>query len=184
MIFTSHIAGGYLAVKLVSKLKSQPLLRKSGFLMIGIAGAVVPDADYFFYTHIKDHHNSLLHSPMFWLFCYLMAQLVFLAIPRVRRFRMHINVFALGVLTHMFLDWYAARTAGIRIFYPFLDTRYSLFPLNPEAGQVGTTSNVSSYTEFFKFYAENTFLLISEVALVITAVGVWLSERFKNKPAK
>lgn len=179
MTLPAHLAAGYLAVKLVNKTSPSLKLNSLG-LMAGIAGAILPDIDFFFFRYIKDHHNSWLHIPLFWLGLYLLIYIITLFKKNVS-VKKYTALFLIGIATHLFLDWFSGRTTGIKIFYPFSKTVYSLFPLNPQKGLVSTTIFPTKETiDFFKFYSQNTFLMIMEIAIIGLGFSVWLLNRLKQ----
>ena len=86
-----------------------------------------------------------------------------------------------GVITHLFLDWFSGRTAGIQIFHPFSNKIYSLFTLNPEKGKILVFPNRQQLA-YLRFYTENKFLTFIELGIMFTALVMWIkaSKRKSN----
>ena len=174
MTLPAHLSGSYLGFILVDKVHPEFGFNTDGLLITGILGSIFPDVDFFFSKYVKDHHDSLLHSPLFWLVIYIFIY-GFCVIIGYDALKNYISAFIIGVSIHFFLDWYSARTAGIRVFYPFSKKRYSLFPLNPQKGKiVPKIFPTREYAKFFKFYMENKFLLISEISLIVVGIIVFI----------
>ncbi len=167
MTFAGHIGGAYITLQLANAFN--PTLRlDQPTVLIGIIGGAIPDIDSFFYKQIKDHHDSPLHTPFVWasFFLFLLGVNYFLNMG----LQLYIFALLIGVFSHIFLDWYAGRIAGVRIFYPFSKKRYSLFPMNPDQGKVPLKAVFTK--EYIKFYSKNRFLLISEIFIVLAAIAL------------
>ncbi len=137
-------------------------------MAICLVGTLLPDIDTQFFKYLKDHHNSISHAPLFWLT--LISVVYGISwLTKDRKIRPDLAAFSLGVFSHLFLDWFGGKTAGILIFYPFSHTVYSLLPLHPERGQISTLPS-REWLEFSKFYLTNTFLVISELSIVLVAI--------------
>ena len=181
MTLPAHISGGYLVIKLVNKINPNLGYDSSGLIIAAVVGAVFPDIDFFFFKYFKDHHNSIPHTPLFWLSAYIIVYLMgfFLKNQFIKSYS---TALAIGIFVHLFLDWFNARAAGIRILYPFSEKMFSLFPINPEKGKVPTSLfpfPKKEYIEFYKFYAQNTFLLFTEISITVTGLLVWIFNKLK-----
>lgn len=170
MIFWAHVSSGYLVGKLIQNINSQPNYKLLFYSIL--VGTIFPDLDIFFFRYIKDHHDSPLHTPFFWLlictFIYLYGTIIFSSILKT-----FIKFFFLGVNLHMFLDWSSGRAAGIRIFYPFADNRFSLFPLYPEKAKFSMFS-IPDLIKFYQFYLQNRLLVGIEILIIIGGIMLWL----------
>lgn len=181
MILPAHISGGYLALNIVNKIYPNLGLSTNGLMVAGLVGSVLPDIDFVFFKYVKDHHNSWVHAPLFWIAIYLVIFTLGLIIKN-QVIKDYSTALIIGILTHLFLDWFSGRTAGIRIFYPFSEQVFSLYPLNPKKGEVPTSIFPNKeYIEFFKFYAQNKFLLFSEIGLTITGIFLFVFNFVKGK---
>lgn len=76
MTIPAHLAGGYLAIKLIDKINPNIGLGEGGVLMLGLVGSVLPDIDFFFSKYIRDHHSTIPHTPLFWLAMYSFIYLI------------------------------------------------------------------------------------------------------------
>ena len=149
-------------------------------MITGIIGALIPDIDFVFFKNIKDHHNSIPHSPLFWI---LVSSILYLLafLTENTLLENYVIAFTIGVLVHLFLDWFSGRTAGIRVFYPFSKKVYSLYPLNPTEGEVSTSLIPNkSHIKFFKFYAENKFLLYVEILIILAGLGLFILDGYAS----
>lgn len=174
MTLPAHLAAGYLAIKLVDNINPSLGFGANELLLAGVVGSALPDVDFVFFKHIKDHHNSWFHAPSFWMFICLILILISLFLSN-QGFRNISIALSIGLFTHLFLDWFAGRTAGIRVFYPISKKMFSLYPLNPQKGKV-TTSLIpkKEHWEFFKFYSQNKFLLSVEILLIVLGLSIWI----------
>ena len=174
MTLPAHIAGGYLAIKLTHKLFLKSKISQTTSIKAAIIGAMLVDLDIFIYPLMKDHHDSLLHTPFFWLILYLIS-FVFNKFILSQKLKVLSDALFVGIMSHLFLDWFGARSAGIRIFYPFSNLRYSLFPLDPEKAAISIYS-LPQLIEFGKFYGENKFLVSIEVTVILLALFILIKQ--------
>ncbi len=164
--FPSHAAGAYLAIRLADYLDPSLGLGRSSLVITAVLAGMISDIDGLFYIgHLRDHHDTPLHTPVFWV-------AVFIVLSGVNysanwNIQLYLTSGFIGIASHLFLDWYAGRVAGLRVFYPLTKKRYSLFPLhrNKEVFKF----NMQGAKEYIKFYTSNRFLLISEVLVVVVA---------------
>lgn len=175
MIIPAHLAGGYLALRLVDKLQSEMGFRNNEMMVIGILGAILPDIDSFRFKYIKDHHDSFTHLPLFWVLAFSLAcglEILF----KIQIVNYTIALF-LGIFTHLFLDWLSGRTTGIKIFYPLSKKAYSLFKINPDKGKIPISLLPNRENkDFLVFYWENKFLFFVEIGIIIFGLGYLLTE--------
>src|SRR3989339_965647 len=68
MFLPSHLAGGCIAVYLVDKTFRLPGKKAKAVTAGILTGSVFPDIDALFFSSIKDHHDSWLHTPLFYIF--------------------------------------------------------------------------------------------------------------------
>lgn len=165
MILLTHLAGGYLVLKVAKKKYPKIETKKSIFLLSILIGSIFPDIDLFTSKYLVDHH-SFLHTPLFWILIFIFLYFLFKKINR--NINVYLILFILGVMTHLFLDWFGARSTGVRLFYPFYQKDYSLFPLQLERGKVEVLSIPGR--EYLTFYMENWFLFITEILICIAAL--------------
>lgn len=158
----AHLASGLVINKIFSNKNKAD---KTKLLFFSLLGAFLPDLDYLFFSYPKDHHHSLFHTPLFWL----SLVIIFFLFLKKKKEKMLLQAFSLSLLLHFIIDWYGARTAGIRILYPLSDKVYSLFPLQPKRGKISIFSN-QAQREYLKFYFSNQFLVGSEILFIIGAV--------------
>lgn len=167
MVLPSHVAGGYVAISVIDSIYPNLGFGSGGLLLAGLVGSVLPDIDFVFFKYVKDHHNSWLHTPIFWIILYVIVFIIGIVVQN-NGIIIYNTAFLIGTITHLFLDWFSGRTAGIRISYPFSIKVFSLYPLNPQKGKVLTSLfPTKEHREFFKFYAKNKFLLCFEMSLVM-----------------
>lgn len=135
MIFPAHLVGGYLAIKIANKINPNLGLLNNGLIITGLVGSVLPDVDLFFFKNLKDHHNSWFHAPLFWVSVYATIT-IFSLITKNQTIMSYSTALIIGVLVHIFLDWFSARTTGIKFLYPFSEKMFSLYPLSPQKGEI------------------------------------------------
>lgn len=181
MMLPAHLSGGYIAVNLVDKLYPGLGIGSSGLLVTTMIGSVLPDVDFVFSKYIKDHHSTWPHSPLLWIAVYTLVFSIGI-IFKNQLVRNYSTALIIGIFIHLFLDWFNARTAGIRIFYPFSERLYSLFPVQPHKGEVPIFPFLSKeYIEFFKFYSQNKFLLFSEIGVTVSGFILFIFNILKSK---
>lgn len=164
MTLPAHVAGGYVALKVTTNIASGLGLAEPEMLLVTILGSILMDVDVFFYKEMKEHHNSLLHTPLFWVLIFILGYGI-----------SWFNALFIGVFSHFFLDWFSARRSGIRIFHPFSQKMYSLFPLDP--GEWGSSFRLFPKKGQVEFYIKNKFLFLTEILLILGALGIWILER-------
>lgn len=162
----AHLSSGYLVYKL-SEINIHELPNKA-ILGLAMAGAFAPDIDGFFGSKLNSHRYTVFHAPLFWIGLVTLTFLIGRLINSVV-IQKGVLVFAVGVFSHLFLDWVSARTCGIMLFYPFSKKPYSLFPLKPEMGNVPTFPE-KSHLKFWKFYLENKFLIGAEASILFLGI--------------
>ncbi len=169
----AHISSGYL----IYKLTAHPLgVNDPTLLLISVIGANTPDIDSLFGNKMKDHRNTIFHSPLFWIFLYLLL----FSTDILGTSHLHmLNLFTLGVLIHLSLDWVSARTSGIRLFYPFSKKLYSLFPTQPEKGDIPVFPN-KKHKEFWRFYLENKLLILFELIIITSPLFLLILSKLRS----
>lgn len=174
MTLPAHVAGGYLALKVTTNIVPGLGLTEPEMLLVTILGSVLMDIDVFFYKEMRDHHNSLLHTPLFWVLIFILGYGIdwFTKNPSIKNIT---NALFISVFSHFLLDWFSARRSGIRIFYPFSQKMYSLFPL--DQGKWGSSFRIFPKKEQVEFYIKNKFLFLTEILLTLGALGIWTLER-------
>lgn len=161
---STHLASGYLVYRAAAFLGAT---QSANLLLLSMLGSFAPDIDGLFPgQRMNNHRNTIFHTPFFWILACLLA-LLFLQISRPG-FLIYSLVFFIGSFLHLFLDWVSARTGGVRLFYPFSQKAYSLFPLSLEHGDIPVLPN-GGYKNFWKFYFQNTFLIIVEASIILFA---------------
>lgn len=122
-----HLPFGYLVSKLLSKSVDGSKINLRLFIIFGIAGAVAPDIDMFYFYLIDNrqqhHHSYWPHFPIVWvsllLVCAIWYQVVLNKIKAVFGL-----IFSFCGFLHMLLD---SIVGDIWWFAPFIDKSYSLF---------------------------------------------------------
>lgn len=176
MLIPTHIATGYI---LSEAYINNFNLREADSVLITtftIAGSLVSDIDGLFGNQMKDHRKTPFHTPLIWLLSVL-AILLFSFLTRNEKIMIYSMMFGLGVFLHLLLDWFGGRTTGIRIFYPFSQRQYSLFPHDPQKGAISMfphRKNIKKYFKFVKFYFKNKILVTTEIIINLFAILVWV----------
>lgn len=179
MIFLTHLATGYLISQAIINKINSTGVDKGLLTSLAIAGAIAPDVDGLFGKQMRDHRKTPFHAPLAWAVLILMIYLLIL-LTNNTQLAIYLLVFAIGVFTHLFLDWFSSRTSGVWIFYPFSKKLYSLFPLDQSQGKVSifpNRKNFQEYLKFVKFFFKNKFLVITELLINLVVFFVW----FKSK---
>ena len=105
-------------------------------LWIGVVAANLPDLDVLLFAWDRQEatwqHRGLTHSFFGWPILALAGAWASRRWTRTGRYRDHLELWALGLLSHVLLDW--PTTYGTQLFWPLTDTRFSLrwiFILDP-----------------------------------------------------
>lgn len=138
MITVTHLGVGYVFSKTYCDLLGMQCGSEQLFTSVAMISSVLPDVDIFFGKKINEHRNTLFHTPFFWVGVIFLLTIV--SIVR-KSFWPYVIASSFGVFSHLFLDWFSGRTSGIRILYPFSRKMYSLFPLNPQKGNISFIPN-------------------------------------------
>lgn len=171
MFVPSHIASGFL----IGKGLKGWLPKNRDLVLMVIIGAVIPDVDGVFTETVAGHH-SILHTPILWIGFYTLVIIMSKMFNRKNIQQLGLGVM-LGAQLHLFTDWFTARTVGIQWLYPFSHKDFSLYPIQPEQGQVTVWEMVKD--PYFSFYLENGFLLCTEIIICLSALIIAI--RTKNE---
>jgi len=172
MLPFAHLSSGYLVYAAVAHtvdLDNVPLFG------IALAGAMAPDIDGLFGAQMKDHRNTVFHAPLFWLGLSIVAFI--LGRIFVPTLKLPMLTFFLSVFVHLSLDWFSARTSGIRLLYPFSKKNYSCFPLLPEKGTLPVfpdKEHLKTWVEFWRFYFSKKFLVITELLITVSPFVIYI----------
>ena len=178
MLLPTHIASGYLIAQVYINNFNLEGVSSDLITTIAIVGSLVSDVDGLFGKQLKNHRKTPLHTPLIWLLFILIIFLIGFITDK-RKMIAFSTVFIIGILFHLFLDWFGQRAAGIRIFYPLSKKQYSLFPLNPQKAAFSVfpnRNNIKKYREFVKFYFKNKFLIVTEILIILTAMLIWVKQ--------
>lgn len=125
-MIVAHLPAGYLVARLWRRLRPASAGAPGLIAWWGAIGGVSPDIDAFwsaFVDHFSVHHHRYItHWPMFWLCVFGLAAAV-LALRRARSGWQCLAVFALGVTSHLFLDWFVS---PVWLLAPFVDQGFHL----------------------------------------------------------
>ena len=171
----AHLSSGYLVYEYVLATTSA----EGGLLFsVALAGSMAPDIDGLFGSKMKDHRSTVFHSPLIWLALYAGLHLTSLTV--IPNATPYVTAFFLAAFAHHLLDWFAARTGGVRLLYPFSKKTHSFFPLQPERGGVPVwpkKDSMKEWIDFWKFYFSNKFLIGAELFVVVSSIFVYGSTR-------
>ncbi len=171
----AHTAGSYLAAELAAKLMPYAGINEPTVLLTAVIAGNLPDLDMFFVKggSLK-HRNTITHTPIFWIiFCSL-----FIIISTFINHYIFINAFAftIGVFTHLFLDWFAARgdgVGGIRLLYPWSKKHYGFHKLKKLPNYVVKNFKFSKY--LFTYYWKDGLLFYSEILVILAGMGLFIA---------
>jgi len=169
MFINSHIATGYLAGKIAKQ--------DSKWTLLLIASTVFPDIDGLWSNTVAGHH-SILHTPIFWILFFLVGTGVGI-FQKNELIRKAVFIIFIGTMLHLITDWLTARTVGIRWLYPFSETNYWIYPIQPEKGNIPIWDMI--VPPYFPFYFENKVLAYGEVLLNLAAIGLFGMNYFRKR---
>lgn len=170
----AHVAAGYLATQVAGLIRPDLSFNTPAMIIAGVVAGNFPDLDFLFVKDKFQHRNTVTHAPLFWA-----AIIVFLfavsGVLKNDQVFSYVLVFSLGIFSHFFADWYAAReddAGGIRLFYPFSKKHYGLMPLKKKTFSIKNVMGMLSI-DFLKYYMQNRFLFYSELLLIVTGLVIF-----------
>ncbi len=165
MLPPAHLLSGYavlLTLTYVTDITVTP-----GILFAAGVLAVFPDVDMLWSDSIQGHHNSLLHVPLFWIG----VTTILLIAPVPTWLAVLVGT---ETLFHLFTDYVAGRTTGVMLLYPIRSTNYSLFPVEPEHGELVLVDGIDAIRTYISFYVENRIVIGFEVVMMgLGAAALW-----------
>jgi len=167
----SHLASGYILGKFVKR----SLWTISPFMPVLIIASILPDLDGVSSETVAGHH-SILHTPICWIVIFGLMGFVGRITQNEKIKPISLGIF-IGTQLHLFLDWFTARTVGIKWLYPFSDKDYFLYKIQPEQGEGPVWEMIQN--PYFSFYMENSFLFWSEIGLLFTTVIILYRNRLR-----
>ena len=171
MIPISHAATGIFILRIFSFFNPAVLFNLPGIL-IAILLSLLPDIDIFWAKKLNTH-KSFLHAPLPWI-------LLFVILYSINFFTHFVSTWILyflivQALAHILLDYITCRTAGVKIFYPFQNKEYSLFPHTKSYGNLELHEIVGKKSKnFWKHYLKNKNLVFFELLTWLLGVAVFL----------
>lgn len=179
MIFPGHIAGGYLAAKVVLALSHTAFTsgQTTALLTIGTIAGELPDMDIlFFFLHHKyskdvekrnNHRTFVTHAPAFWL---VISLLIAGAgwIGNSPFTEMLGWLILAGTWTHFFLDSFEY---GIRWLWPFSDRRFAMRQI-VEPDISAPQGTIAHYRELVGKVWNKRLTYVLEVIVVVGALLV------------
>ena len=171
MFVNSHIASGYLAGIFAKQDRK--------WIIWLIFATILPDIDGLWSNTVAGHH-SILHTPIFWIVLCGLGWGYGKVQSKDLIQKASIILF-LGALLHLTTDWLTSRTVGIQWFYPFSETNYWIYPIEPEKGNIPIWDMV--IPPYINFYFENKILIYSEILVNFVALG-WAGKTYFNINSK
>ena len=124
-MFIGHLPAGYVACRLLRP-RFRSLTSERAYLWWGLAGALAPDLDMFYFylvDHRRHHHHSYVtHWPVLWAGALLLAVL-WMRRDRVSSGPVLAFIFSLNAFIHMFLD---SIVGDIWWLMPWVDQPFAL----------------------------------------------------------
>lgn len=170
----AHASAGYLTAQLINYINPSLGFDKPGIIIPVIIGATISDIDILFTKDFKNHRDSLLHIPFFWLFVLIMGYL-FYSFFNYERFIMIIIGFGLGIFTHIFFDWLTVGEKGagdIKLLFPFSNKKFSYKP-NPATGKEYSKKYIFSI-KHIESHMRSKFVLLEIFLIVISLLVFFL----------
>ena len=168
MFINSHIASGYLAGTFSKQ--------ESKWVWLLIFSTILPDIDGIWSSTVAGHH-SILHTPIFWIVICSISVIIGKIQKRNDIEKGSLIIFS-GAMLHLVTDWLTARTVGIQWLYPFSETNYWIYPIEPEKGDIPIWDMI--IPPYINFYFENKILVYSEILVNFAALG-WAGKTYLIK---
>jgi inner membrane protein len=164
-MFIGHLPAGYLATRLLLRGRDLPRAAGRRLMALGLAASVLPDLDLLWFFTVDDrrqvHHAYLPHKPVAWLIALGVAAGVMRLMRAPRVGWTALAVLGVNVMLHLVLDTTAG---GIRWLWPWMEAEFAM-----------SQPTARFHPWYLNFVLHWTFAL--EMALVITALWVWLRSR-------
>lgn len=174
MTTLAHVSAGYLTAQLINYINPSLGFGRPEIIVATIVGGNFPDLDILFVKKKEHHRNTYFHAPLFWLGIIIGGYFITWLFG-IKQLSIYVAAFGLGLLSHFFTDWFAARDkdiGGVPIFFPFSKKHYGFMP--DQKIKFAGFENFS-LKKFIEYYTENIFIFLVEVLLVILAVAIFLS---------
>ena len=94
-----------------------------------------------------------MHTPIFWIVICLISVIIGKIQKRNDIEKGSLIIFS-GAMLHLVTDWLTARTVGIQWFYPFSETNYWIYSIEPEKGNIPIWNMV--IPPYINFYFETS----------------------------
>jgi len=169
----AHAASGYLAAQAVNLIYPNFGFDKPEIIIPVIIGATISDIDILFVKNVKNHRDSILHLPFFWLIVLTIGYFFSLLI-NYELLKIIIIGFGLGMFSHFFLDWLAVDEKGVgdmRLLYPLSNKKFAFKP-QPATGKKYSNKYIFSM-EYIKSYITGRFFFF-EIFFIILSILVFL----------
>jgi membrane-bound metal-dependent hydrolase YbcI (DUF457 family) len=182
MVLPGHLAGGYLASKLIVYLFPNALLgglttpESTALTIIAILASELPDLDLIrFYfeqkkngkARIKDHREYFSHAPSFWLF--ISATIALFGFYLNDEFIKSISVMILvGTWSHLILD---SLEHGVMWLWPLSKKKFFLL----KTKDAFIDEPLGTFRYYWKFVTQKYFTYFTfYVELLVTGFALWI----------
>ncbi|MFZ2024752.1 MAG: metal-dependent hydrolase [Microgenomates group bacterium] len=126
---------------------------------LSIIAANLPDFDVLYVPMSKNHRESLMHTPLFWLVVigclYVVATLYPTILP-------YIHILTIGVVSHFLMDT-ACMRSGIRWLYPFNKKFFNVL-------HSVTDMHLENKKVFIKTYLTHPVMIAESAVLFVIAL--------------
>lgn len=180
MVLPGHLAGGYLATKILLSLTAGTISpdQTTALLIIGTLAGEAPDGDLlrFYLVHKlklgndQSHRDYFSHSPLVWLVISLLI-VVSGSMTGSNFFQLIGWTVLAGSWSHFLLD---SIEYGIRWLWPFSQKRFAIHHRPEEERSTEGAGTVSYYWRFIKNEYVKRISFYCEVVIVVVAIVVVL----------
>jgi membrane-bound metal-dependent hydrolase YbcI (DUF457 family) len=129
--------------------------------------SIFPDIDVFLVGGIAGHHQTLTHTPLFWLTVFFVLFLISTKTNKKSVKAVSLGLLA-GSMAHMFLDTFGM-SVGVAWLAPFSKQEFSFLPVNSEYAT----------NDWLAHYLKSTAFWI-EIVLVVS-IGVYYLQKYIRK---
>lgn len=173
MLTISHILSSVFVLYLLSLVNPIMYPLTTPLIVFSMIFANIPDLDGLWSKKLNQHHQSLLHAPLFWILIFSIG--IILAYEKVVPWGI-IILAIIQITFHLVTDYLMSRSSGIPLLYPFSKKDYSPCSLEPECGNMHPLfPKKAELITFGKLYLKNKKLVVVEAGLSLLGIIVLFS---------
>ncbi|MBU4351389.1 metal-dependent hydrolase [Patescibacteria group bacterium] len=166
MLPPSHLLSSVFILRILS-LTITPIPYDFKTVILSITFHMLPDLDIFWAKKLNSHHVTYLHSPLFWIFTFLIFYFVNSLFDLFGNWVLYLYI--TQIILHLLFDFITGRAGGIPLLYPFVKKEFSFLPLNKAQGDF-QPFNIKETIKFLKYYFTSKGQIAFELSLCVLGI--------------